>query len=91
MTGSQQSLLAQAYLSKVEWYEHGQSGQAAKALARMDLAILRPASGGVGNYIAPAMKLTEAGVLAAQQVGEPTISQAILILQAKQRMGREPK
>lgn len=76
-------------MSNQEWYEHGQSGKAALALAAQGLVIYRPASGGVGNYIAPAIKITDAGRAAVANVGEPIISEAIRMLEVKQ--ARETK
>lgn len=71
LSQSQLDLLAEARLYVTEaggcWYEHGQAGQTAKKLAKLGLVEFRPASGGVGNYVAPAIRLTEAGTAAAEE------------------------
>jgi len=91
LTPAQQSLLACVYLSKCEWYEHGQSGQAAKALERAGLVELRGGSLYFGIYTPPSIRLTETGREAARAVQEPIINEAIRILEAQKARGKEPK
>ena len=71
LTPTQLNLLAEARLYAIEaggtWYEHGQSGKAVPNLVELGLVEFRRASGGVGNYVAPAIKLTEAGNAAADE------------------------
>lgn len=69
MTNAQQAILIEAYLSKCEWYPHGQSGQSAKALERMALVVLRPASiAKNGFYTNTAIKLTDEGKKVAEKI-----------------------
>lgn len=91
LTPSGIALLAEAFLSGQEWYKHGQSGMAAKALCRACLCDLR--SGTFDHdekYVAPAMRLNEDGKrLASVVCHDPEVySQACRMLKAK---GLEPK
>ncbi len=71
LTPAQIELLAEARLYMVEadgmWFEHGQSGKAIPKLVKLALVEFRPKSGGPGNYVAPAIKLTAGGIAFADE------------------------
>lgn len=87
LTPTQLELLAEARLYKTDaggtWYEHGQRGKAVPKLVELGLVEFRPRSGGVGDYVAPAIKLTEAGNKVADEYLLTNRDKIVLGLQAK--------
>ncbi|MGH7175680.1 MAG: hypothetical protein ACREGR_04975 [Minisyncoccia bacterium] len=85
LTDAQVGLMCDARLYETEfggeWYEHGQQGRSAPGLVARGLVEFRPASGSVGNYVAPAIRLTAEGRERAQEVlDDPEIKAKGLLL-----------